>query len=321
MDRELLMALGALLIIVILIDGVRRVRNSRHDRIRVSRRKQPVFDYSSHKHLDEFGSELPNGGARVVDVRDDEDAKQLHGKIRQAAEEKKPKLAFAREEAKQLAPDLDDSEQTKGIAPDNEDTVEIEPVDSVKQDVAEEQPTDKQPAEEKSVKKQSAKKQPQQVSLELDQPKKTADNQASQEVIAFHLRAAKGKPFNGQSLLETLVEEGMRYGAMEMFHRHVESDGSGDVLFSIANSVEPGTFDLNTMGQATTPGISFFIDLGAVDNPSDAFGIMLNTIAGCMEQLGGELKDETRSTVTKQAIEHYWQRVRDFERRALSESV
>lgn len=275
MSHELLIALGALLIIIIFIDGVRRVRRSGYDRIRVSRRKQPIFDDGG----DDFGSELPSGGARVVGVRADEEAKQLQEEIRKSAEQNKPRLCFAK-----------DQPESAGQAAQRESS-----------------------REHPQAARRSSGKQPRQATLELDQP--GSGRRAPQEVMVFHLRAGKGGVYNGQALLEVLVEEGMRYGDMDIFHRHAENDGSGDVLFSMANSVKPGTFDLNTIDRMETPCVSFFIDLGAVDEPSDAFGKMLNTIAGCMEKLGGELKDETRSDVTRQTIEHYWQRVRDFERR------
>ncbi|MDM3870252.1 cell division protein ZipA [Porticoccus sp. W117] len=332
MSQELLITLGALLIIAILIDGIRRARHSRHDRIRMSRRKQPIFDEDSDDGFNNYGSELPNGGARVISVRDDQDAEQLHGEIRKSAEESKPKLAFQKSEV--------GSQKSEAEIPDPETSKEdaaplaVREPEAPQPEAATEQPATRNPQPEtrseqpaarspkpaaKSPKRETRSTQPEQATLELSPAKQKRDG--PQEVIAFHLRSGKDNKFAGQELLETLVEEGMRFGAMDIFHRHSESDGSGDVLFSIANSVEPGTFDLNTIGDLETPGISFFIDLGSVDDPKAAFSTMLETIAGCMEKLGGELKDETGSAVTKQTVEHYKQRVRDFQRRALSERV
>ena len=327
MSQELLITLGALLILAILIDGIRRARNSRYDRIRMSRRKQPIFDEDGDDGFN-YGSELPNGGARVVSHRDDEDAEQLHGEIRQAAEERKPKLAFQKSDVGSQTPEAETpipeatTEQPEAEEP--EAGAEPPATRNPQPETATEQPAARSPKPEAKSKSKPPKRetrnpqpQPQQTSLEL---KPAAEKRSGpQEVIAFHLRSGKGGKFAGQQLLEALVDEGMRFGAMDIFHRHSENDGSGDVLFSIANSVEPGTFNLNTIGEMETPGISFFIDLGAVDEPKAAFSTMLETIAGCMEKLGGELKDETGSAVTKQTVEHYKQRVRDFQRRALSE--
>ncbi len=60
--REMMIALGALVVLAIMLDVVRRVRNSRYEKIHMPRRKQPIFD--ENDDLDEYGSELPSGGAK-----------------------------------------------------------------------------------------------------------------------------------------------------------------------------------------------------------------------------------------------------------------
>jgi cell division protein ZipA len=49
-----------------------------------------------------------------------------------------------------------------------------------------------------------------------------------------------------------------------------------------------------------------------------AFDYMLETARCVVANLNGELKDERRSDMTKQTIEHCRQRIKDFERRQLS---
>jgi len=56
--REMMIALGALVVLAIMLDVVRRVRSARYERIHMPRRKQPVFDEGDD--LDEYGSELPS---------------------------------------------------------------------------------------------------------------------------------------------------------------------------------------------------------------------------------------------------------------------
>jgi len=46
-----------------------------------------------------------------------------------------------------------------------------------------------------------------------------------------------------------------------------------------------------------------------------AFDAMLLTAKNIAAELGGELKDENRSVMTGQTIEHYRERIRDFSRR------
>ncbi|WIO73332.1 cell division protein ZipA [Porticoccaceae bacterium LTM1] len=316
----ILIALGVLIIVAILFDGVRRVRSSRHDRIRMSRRKQPIFDDADS---DDFPSELPNGGARVIGRREDEDVEEVHAAILQAAEKKKPKLNIPSREAlnsqqpaveqseepeQQLEPEQE-NEAVESVAEPQQNSLGLdEPVPVLMNTIDQLEPESEQP----------------ETPVTSPQSRDTAGSDGKMAdpgaVIVMHLRAPQDKPFCGERLLDGLMAANMRFGSMKIFHRHTESDGSGPVMFSMANSVEPGTFDLNTMGTITTPGVSFFIALDQVSNPSEAFGLMLESIGEVMKRVGGELKDDTRSAVTKQTVDHYWQRVREFERRALSES-
>lgn len=50
----------------------------------------------------------------------------------------------------------------------------------------------------------------------------------------------------------------------------------------------------------------------------EAFNIMADTAMAIADHLGGELKDEHRSVMTAQTLEHCRQRIRDFERKLLS---
>ena len=78
--REMMLALGVLVVLAIVLDVIRRVRNARYDRIHMSKRKQPIFD--SDVGRDEYGSELPGGGARVVsDPRDSRRPRQCKHRI------------------------------------------------------------------------------------------------------------------------------------------------------------------------------------------------------------------------------------------------
>jgi cell division protein ZipA len=85
-------------------------------------------------------------------------------------------------------------------------------------------------------------------------------------------------------------------------------------LYSVANAVKPGTFDLNKMESFHTPGITLFLALPSPGGkPMEAFDAMLLTARAIAEQLNGELRDENRSVMMGQTIEHCRQRIRDFD--------
>jgi len=138
---------------------------------------------------------------------------------------------------------------------------------------------------------------------------------AAEEVIVINVMARRGTTFQGSDLLPILLSQGMRLGDMSIFHRHADSSGNGPVIFSMANMVKPGTFDLGSMNEFSTPGISFFQQLPGPLNNMKNFERMLNTATTLRDALDGELKDENRSVLTRQTIEHYRQRIRDFELR------
>jgi cell division protein ZipA len=136
------------------------------------------------------------------------------------------------------------------------------------------------------------------------------------EVLVINVRATKNQQLQGSDLLEQVLANGLRYGAMNIFHRHADEDGEGPVLFSMANMLKPGTFDLKSIDHFTTVGVTFFLTLPVSDNQNmAAFETMLTTAKNVASSLGAELNDDQRSIMTAQTMEHYRERIRDFARR------
>lgn len=138
-----------------------------------------------------------------------------------------------------------------------------------------------------------------------------------QEVLVINVVARDPHGFRGQALLQSILESGLRFGDMDIFHRHESMAGNGEVLFSMANGVKPGTFDLDNIDTFTTRAVSFFLSLPGPRHPKQAFDLMVAAARKLSHELDGELKDEQRSVMTAQTIEHYRQRIVEFERRAL----
>lgn len=156
--------------------------------------------------------------------------------------------------------------------------------------------------------------------LEEDEDEESVDDEDGEEedneveeVIIINVMAPRGQAFDGSQLLQILLRQGMRLGNMSIFHRHADNSGSGPVMFSMANMVKPGTFDMASMESFTTPGVSLFTQLPSRLPHMRNFDLMLETAQCLRDELGGELKDENRSVLTRQTIEHYRQRIRDFE--------
>ncbi len=144
---------------------------------------------------------------------------------------------------------------------------------------------------------------------------KTAATISSQSdcVVVMYLMAPEGNPYAGYELLQALLSAGLRFGKNRIFQRHVHKDGRGDVLFHCASAVAPGTFDLTQMGAFSCPGLSLFFSASSVDEPLSTFDCLLETIDQLVEDLGGEVLDDTRAVFSKDRMVKYRQQIRAFE--------
>jgi cell division protein ZipA len=311
--REWLILIGVIIIVVILVDGFRRYKKS-----------QKFDEADDDDYVDQemllkeamLRRELPNGGARASSdpVKNAfQNAKQtvnapltdLPHKVDAGPEiDKADDLQF--DELASLVPERmnseADSQKDYSDIPDEAESF----------------------AQESDYSEDSFERQYSNVDVSQVTPHGTADaleddefDAEIEEVIVINVFAAEDKPFIGMELLQLVLNCGMRYGDMDIFHRHEDGFDQGKVQFSMANAVEPGTFNLDTMGDNTSPGVSFFMGLPGPKNSMRAFDFMLETAQTLVRNLDGELRDERRTIMSEQSIEHCRQRIRDFERRRL----
>ncbi|MGJ8692598.1 MAG: cell division protein ZipA [Thalassotalea sp.] len=135
------------------------------------------------------------------------------------------------------------------------------------------------------------------------------------EVIVLTVIMPENQMISGAALLPTLLTLGMKYGEMNIFHRHQDNAGNGKVTFSLANMMNPGTFDLDAMESFSTQGVSLFMTL---PNPGDAFLVfdqMLGAAKQIAQEFRGQLLDDKRSVMTKQTEQHYISKIREFDRK------
>lgn len=142
-----------------------------------------------------------------------------------------------------------------------------------------------------------------------------------ESVLAITVLAGESLPIPGATLLPLVNACGMRFGDMNIFHRFEDGIEAGAVQFSMASAINPGTFDLNSMDQMTTCGLTFFMSMEEPRDVMNAFECMLATAETVAKHMGAELLDENRSVLRPQTKEHYRQRIRDFGMRNLSRRV
>ncbi|WP_416308011.1 cell division protein ZipA [Neptunicella sp. SCSIO 80796] len=151
---------------------------------------------------------------------------------------------------------------------------------------------------------------------EVEQAEQT-DSDQEQEVLVLNVRMPEGKSIPGSALLPMLLTLGLKFGDQDIFHRHVNTNGKGPVLFSLANMFRPGVFDIDNMENFTTRGISLFMVLPIEGDPRQVFNMMHNASRKIADEFGAEILDGRRAILTKQALQQYMDKIRESERRRM----
>lgn len=143
----------------------------------------------------------------------------------------------------------------------------------------------------------------------------TAEGAAESDAVVIWVTAPQDATLEGAGLLTALTTSGLQYGDDGLFRKYDQH--SEEELFTVANGIEPGTFDLANLDELQTPGIVLLLRLQRADHAVEAFQEMLDAAQELASALGAELKDEHMSDLSAQVIEHCRQRIRDFKRRTM----
>ncbi|AZL69817.1 MULTISPECIES: cell division protein ZipA [Pseudomonas] len=290
--REWLILIGVIVIAGILFDGWRRMRGGKG-------KLKFRLDRSYANAQDDEGSAEVLGPSRVLDTHkepelDETDLPSLTAPAREREREREAKPAKQPKRGKRS-----NSEPQQGdlnLAAEREPDLFAESDDEV---VVDNSSRNSAPASSAST-----------PARELP---------PMEEVLVISVISRDEGGFKGPALLQNILESGLRFGEMDIFHRHESMAGHGEVLFSMANAVKPGVFDLDDIDHFSTRAVSFFLGLPGPRHPKQAFDVMVAAARKLSHELNGELKDDQRSVLTAQTIEHYRQRIVEFERRALTQ--
>ena len=150
------------------------------------------------------------------------------------------------------------------------------------------------------------------------EPEDEDDEAASpDEVIIINLMVREGNHyFAGAHIRQALERQGVKLGQMDIFHFQSDISGRG-MRFSAANILNPGTFPPDQLDQFETPGICFFMTLNAGYANMEAFNKLMEVARSTAASLGGDLKDQNRSHLTGQSVEHIRSQIADYQRKLL----
>jgi len=145
-------------------------------------------------------------------------------------------------------------------------------------------------------------------------PPRVADD--PRRVVVLNVIAGGERFFTGQALRDALEHSGFEYGEWQIFHYYSPTQLNAPPLFSLANMVKPGSFDLEKMVDITTAGLSLFMVPAGGDNDIVTFDTMLAKARQLAEILGGELRDARRSVLTRQAISQIREQLNEWRHKA-----
>jgi cell division protein ZipA len=146
---------------------------------------------------------------------------------------------------------------------------------------------------------------------------KLISRKGSFNIISVNLVMENNRKISGKQLLPQILAAGLMYGDMSIFHRYYNNDGTGKILFSLANGMEPGYFNLEKFEDLQISALTFFMTIPGPDTLMQAFASMINTATIFAEHFNIEMKDKDFCNITNQTIEHYRQCIRDFQRKQL----
>jgi len=141
-------------------------------------------------------------------------------------------------------------------------------------------------------------------------------------IVALTVMAKGDARLTGPELAAALEAQGLRLGEMDVFHHHgVGERATASPVFSVANVLEPGTFDPEAMERFETPGVCLFLRLPGELDGTVALELMLDTGRRLVERLDAVLCDESRNVLTNQAVNHLREQVREFGRRQMLKTL
>jgi len=141
---------------------------------------------------------------------------------------------------------------------------------------------------------------------------------APDKIVTLFIQARDNHFITGVELLDASLKSGLVFGEQGIFHRIHEEDL--DPVFSMANLINPGTFDKTAWNTIEIKGVTMFMTLPGPKNALDAWDSMLATSRRLAELLHADLLDDTRNTFTRQRSLQIKEELRDYERQKNDQS-
>jgi cell division protein ZipA len=139
--------------------------------------------------------------------------------------------------------------------------------------------------------------------------------QPVERIVTLFIASRAGQTIRGADLVVAAEKCGLEFGDLGIFHRLVDGKRELGPIFSAANMVKPGHFDMSRIDELATPGLSFFMALPGPLPALDAWDTMLPTAQRLAELLDAVVLDEERNALGRQRISHIRDDLRAWDRK------
>ncbi|TWI03711.1 cell division protein ZipA [Luteimonas cucumeris] len=140
------------------------------------------------------------------------------------------------------------------------------------------------------------------------------DNENFDKIISLYVAARAGQQLQGPDIVVAAEKAGLTFGHMNVFHRLTEGHPERGPIFSVANIMKPGSFEMAEIQSLQTPAIAFFLTLPAPLSALEAWDTMLPTAQRMAELLDGVVLDQERNALGRQRIAHIRDDLRAYDR-------
>ncbi len=134
------------------------------------------------------------------------------------------------------------------------------------------------------------------------------------KIVSLYVAAKAGHMLRGEDIVVAAEKTGLVFGHLNVFHRLVDGHPERGPVFSMANILQPGSFDMAGIREMQTPAIAFFLTLPAPMSALDAWEKMLPTVQRMGELLDGVVLDDSRNALGRQRIANIRDELRGYDR-------
>lgn len=135
-----------------------------------------------------------------------------------------------------------------------------------------------------------------------------------ERIVTLFVAARAGETLASSDVVVAAEKAGLQFGDMGIFHRLVLGKVVDGPVFSMANMVKPGNFDMTQLDTVRTPGVTLFMTLPGPLPALDAWEMLLPTVQRLAELLGAQVLDEGRNALGRQRIAHLRDELRAWDR-------